>query len=1025
MRENKKDKITHKKIKKKNKSEIQNLLSEANIFYVKNKLNECIGLLKEIIKKSPQYFQAYYTLGLVYEEKNELENAFNCFYIAAHIKKKDYVLWKKLYEYTFILHDFYIKNGEYNKVEDKFITDERISDTHGFKSNPDLEITSTDRISEIYKERIYFISILQKKYNSPNKIKEKIDLYEILSMKDKILETKLEYIYFYGSGDIKTEGIYEKNSFIEDNFPESNSSENEEFSASNDLNTEFEYNSETNDKIENVSNETNTDFKEELIDQCLLLKEIKNTIKSNSELIRIIRKAIYFTYKCKNKKSISTEFLNSLISFSYELRDFKSLKNAFNNFAPINVKNIFIFFITFISLNRNPKCYFYEKAENIITSNSTMTTYLGNESATFKLENMEDNITNNNYDANRELKNSLDLFFFEKLMIFKESKDFLGFSNFYIIFDLIDTLFKNKNYTLSYEILEVLLQNNFTSHQINIKLEILNRMAGISISRNLKDDGIKFYLEILEILKNKKYFEIYNLKKEFSNKKLEVEGFEIANGETKDAHDSNSSFINPMFPFIFNQDRIKAIVSNLYEELGNRDLALQYSLDINDEIGHFVDDLYQSNHEKKNEFSSSECKKIRSLFHKIFFFYIENPNDDLERTLMFINTSNQLISDFMNNSYILNPKKYILQQSLGKVYDSNFEKSRLKSLHGLNVDEWFEVMKMNILCHLKLKKYEDSMNLLNRCLKSGVFKQRSDIYIQFLFLGFKYSLLNNNYGDFVNFVKKIVFYYQNASFYFFMYFFSNFFADYNRDKNFGHCQKNLQRLCKRVKENIGWPVSNTTMNNKNTLQNTSTESNNKNIQYQYKKSYYTNEFTSSLYSFNHPNTFLCLFLNSFLPRFLYSETVNYIENVTAVREKDIKTEIALSIIYFTHSKSRKINNKNHFISKGFEILKDLEKNDDYKDCSSNSNDSISIHQNKNLYNFYGCNGKCIIYYNLGRSYHTYGIIGFAEAFYKKVLKCKNVEVRKMAIFNLILIYKKNNSLNLVNEMAKLFNETAQ
>ena len=45
-------------------------------------------------------------------------------------------------------------------------------------------------------------------------------------------------------------------------------------------------------------------------------------------------------------------------------------------------------------------------------------------------------------------------------------------------------------------------------------------------------------------------------------------------------------------------------------------------------------------------------------------------------------------------------------------------------------------------------------------------------------------------------------------------------------------------------------------------------------------------------------------------------------------------------------------------------------------------------------------------YNLGRAYHFYGYYNLAEDCFFKVLDCRNEELRRMAIFNLSLIFRK-------------------
>ena len=143
-----------KKEKKEKIREIRQMMISANKFFVKNDNNSCISVLKEILIKSPKNANAYFMIGLVFEEMKDLMKAYNFFLIASQLMKTNYLLWEKLYELSTTL----------NLLSDK----------------------------------IYFIQILQRRQNTKELVEEKLQLYTILKSKYKILETKIELFYFKG-----------------------------------------------------------------------------------------------------------------------------------------------------------------------------------------------------------------------------------------------------------------------------------------------------------------------------------------------------------------------------------------------------------------------------------------------------------------------------------------------------------------------------------------------------------------------------------------------------------------------------------------------------------------------------------------------------------------------------------------------------------------------------------------------------------------------------------------------------------
>ncbi|KAI5166642.1 hypothetical protein NEIRO02_1299 [Nematocida sp. AWRm79] len=77
----------------------EDTLGVANKLYVKGDFSAAISKIKEALTYHSTSDNAYYLLGVIYEEQEETEKAFNAFLIAASIKRSDITLWRKLYDY--------------------------------------------------------------------------------------------------------------------------------------------------------------------------------------------------------------------------------------------------------------------------------------------------------------------------------------------------------------------------------------------------------------------------------------------------------------------------------------------------------------------------------------------------------------------------------------------------------------------------------------------------------------------------------------------------------------------------------------------------------------------------------------------------------------------------------------------------------------------------------------------------------------------------------------------------------------
>ncbi|KAF7677985.1 Transcription factor tau [Astathelohania contejeani] len=449
-------------------------------------------------------------------------------------------------------------------------------------------------------------------------------------------------------------------------------------------------------------------------------------------------------------------------------------------------------------------------------------------------------------------------------------------------------------------------------------------------------------------------------------------------------------------------NQIKAIISGLYEDLGDTANALHFASSLTDEVNEYIDD---ANIQSKKDFRHSvdECKNTRMLYNKAMLLY---ANKAKEQTALFINTSNQLIRQFLNNIFIFvppntnfntflmrNERNVITQKPLGEFnYDAKIKEIysndtnnpirelrrtniRLMSLHGLDVDEWFNILKMNVVAKIELMNYTDASALLIKSLEAHIFRGRSDIFIQLVAMGMKFSLINNDIDNFLVCIKKAIFVLQNNDYYFLLFFFCNFFIEYYKKKNYLTSIKNLQRVGKRklMSRNIKNKCHKIALDDlvrltRSKLAKKENENQNE------------GEDVDYVIDRNVSNNDKLIFLCSYIPNFIYTESVGFIDKVFAVEEPSLEINILLASIYATHTKSRAINNRYYYVKKSFNVINKL----------------------------MGKGHDDVVNYNIGRLYQHYGVLGMAECFYKKALLTNDMELKQLAKFNLLLIYKRKN-----------------
>lgn len=413
---------------------------------------------------------------------------------------------------------------------------------------------------------------------------------------------------------------------------------------------------------------------------------------------------------------------------------------------------------------------------------------------------------------------------------------------------------------------------------------------------------------------------------------------------------------------------IKQTISDLYSQLGAVDLAKQYM--IRYESINIIDDLVDVD-KTMFRYSIEECAKNKQMYETIARYNplkLENISID-NLKLQYL----PLVKDCKNNPFMfkINRRfKNLLTEDerLRSCSENRTEikkdrtRLRLMSLHGLTIEEWFVILKGYCLACFITHDWTEFKSLIEACISSHVVRHNSYFHMYFAFLGIRYAVQESNLSFLINCVKRLEY---NASnkFIQFIYFFSNFIESPTRIADFMCFQRNFQRFyflrMKKKVEDVE-------------------EIDDHKIEHL--------DYATDFYKY----------LNGCLPSFLYSSTLTKICYLAEYHKKYFESEIILASIFLCQSLSRRVSNRKYFIDRGFSILHNLESK------STNLED------------------KCAVWYNIGRGYHQFNILGMADMFYRKVLVTSNSDLKRLALFNLMLIYKSNGSKTLYKSMMNQF-----
>lgn len=402
----------------------------------------------------------------------------------------------------------------------------------------------------------------------------------------------------------------------------------------------------------------------------------------------------------------------------------------------------------------------------------------------------------------------------------------------------------------------------------------------------------------------------------------------------------------------------KAKLHQIYEKMGCRTLAEAF--ETSTKVVEYIKEVEES---RKADFrySANKCMEIRNLYENIIKI-------DPEDRQAFIDSVKILIDDFFNNPFVVvknknfrkftnkNERSVIDSENTLIPYNEQLSRRqvsdiliRISSLHGLDVDEWFYILKNTIISFILLDRYNEAAELLEKSLEVHLFRQK-DYLMQISLLGIKLYLITNNFEGIVNITRELIYNYDYTAMYL-LYFLAYFFPEFYRNRSFCSLQKNIQRVTRRsIKGHHGQQCEEKTESEEQDLY------------------------------FESMNVPLFLSVNSFIPRFLQTETVDLVmSNINSSRQ-DIN--IIKSIISITHTKSRTLIDKMKYATLGMNCLKNIEES------------PVKI-------------------YNRAKAYHYFGFYTQAESLYLKVIDNGPEELRRMSIFNLSLIFKDNKSRKVI------------
>lgn len=402
----------------------------------------------------------------------------------------------------------------------------------------------------------------------------------------------------------------------------------------------------------------------------------------------------------------------------------------------------------------------------------------------------------------------------------------------------------------------------------------------------------------------------------------------------------------------------KTKLHNVYESLGYNKLAEEF--EIPSKVTEYIKELEEA---KKSEFrySAEKCIAIRELYMNAAYL----KNED------FIEAVKPLLDDFFTNPFVIiknkNFKSFTNKNERIDIYAAQdliqfneaFSKKqvseiliRISSLHGLDINEWFALIKNTIIFMIITEKYADALELIEKCFETHMLKSKPYM-LQILFFGIRLYLMSDNFEGIISISREMIKVYGYSSIYL-LHFLSRFFPTFYMNKSFASLQKNVQRI---IRKSHKQPIEN------------------------------DDSAPDSIEDFQSTPIPGLLNVSAFVPRFLQSDTIDFLFSHISSQRTDVN--VLKAVICITHTKSRTLIDKKKYAMMGMSCLKEMEDSDIKK-------------------------------YNLAKGYHFFGFYAHAEQLYLQVIATGSEELKKMSIFNLSLIFKENKSRKVLESLLTNF-----
>lgn len=392
------------------------------------------------------------------------------------------------------------------------------------------------------------------------------------------------------------------------------------------------------------------------------------------------------------------------------------------------------------------------------------------------------------------------------------------------------------------------------------------------------------------------------------------------------------------------EEAAKLKLHKIYEKLGYNELAEAYETPT--KVVEYIKELAVPN-KLDFRYSAEKCQELKMVFEKAF----SRLPFDCEQ---FLNDCSVLVDDFFNNPFVVvknsNFRAFSMKNERVGVENANgivqieldLPKKqlsdiliRISSLHGLDVAEWFSVIRYTIISEIMVDQCDIALETVKKCFNVPIFKDSNQI-TQILFLGVRVCLMMNDLDSLIEITRELSKKFGHSAAYF-LYFISFFFPDHYLYRSFSDFQKSLQKIIRRA---------------------------------------YTPETDECQEKNENIDSMSFLGILSFMPRFLQTDTVDFLNSTIPSSRPEIR--IMKAAILISHTKSRTLSDKRKYASDAMTTLKTLEETP-------------------------------VVLYNIAKAYHFFGYFSHAEIYYLKVIESGPEELKRMSIFNLLLIFRDNKS----------------